>query len=206
MKISALSKLKFDKYLTDCGISKNNVGLFKDKYFISISHSTVFDIDESEKAEKEKLEADIRTWADKKMYHINRQEYELASRARDIEKKMIEQSETFNDEWMPMFRENSENVLVLLFDDVIDENFNTMNAKSFTDEQAKEILDFLYKIKPTNSTELVIHCAMGSSRSVAVAEFAAEMFGETHINARIDRKANPLVLKKLHEAIKINKN
>lgn len=155
MKISAFSKFRFDDTLRHMGVTPENVNTFKNKYFISISHSTVFDADDD-----------------------------------------------MDGEWMPMFRESSDNVLVILFDDVINEAFNTMGAKAMTDEQADTILEFLSRIQPSDDTELIVHCAMGSSRSVAVAEFAASMFGERpeFITARIDRKANPLVLGKLHKA------
>ena len=143
MEIHALAKNKFDKIVKDFGITEDNVTSFKDKYFISISHSA---------------------------YNIN-----------DIGEA----------EWIPLFKKNQENVLCLLFDDVLCDMSSTIRA--FTIEQAQETYSFLSKIKDLNC-ELYIHCAMGSSRSVAIAEFAADMFGEKFINARIDRNANKLVL------------
>lgn len=156
MTISAMSKLKFDDKLKAMGVTDKNVEKFKDKYFISISHASVF-----------------------------------------------EDEDVADGEWVPMFRENKSNVLVLLFDDVISEEFNHIpGTKVFSEEQAVEVINFLERINPEQTSELIIHCAMGSSRSVAIGEFAAEMFGQRpdFITARIDRKANPLVARKLREA------
>lgn len=203
MKISALSKFRFDDYVKGMGVTPLNVNTFKNKYFISISHSTVFDeISEAEMERIKALEVSINEHREKKNYHVSKQEYEPAAYARDEEKKLQAELDLLSPEWMPMFKNNSPNVLVLLFDDVIDENFNTMNAKPFTDEQADEVIGFLRRIAydGNKDTELIVHCAMGSSRSVAIAEFAAEMFNEKYINARIDRNANKLVLRKLNEA------
>ena len=114
-----------------------------------------------------------------------------------------------DDEWVPTFKENKKNVLCLIFDDIIspvDILFanGTIMTKSFSNEQAKEVINFLSSIKNEEDTELYVHCAMGSSRSVAVAEFAAAMFGQNpdFINARIDRKANSHVLNLLKEEYK----
>ena len=114
-----------------------------------------------------------------------------------------------DDEWVPIFKENKKNVLCLIFDDIIspvDILFanGTIMTKSFSNEQAKEVINFLSSIKNEEDTELYVHCAMGSSRSVAVAEFAAAMFGQNpdFINARIDRKANSHVLNLLKEEYK----
>jgi hypothetical protein len=154
MRIRALSKDKFDKTLMDMGVTPDNVEDFDDKYFISISHSTVFD-------EDDEMEGD----------------------------------------WLPMFCESKRNVLVLLFDDVItDENIN--GTVAMQPSQAEETVKFLMNIKNTESADLLVHCAMGSSRSVAVAEFAAKLVGQRpdFIEARIDRKANALVIHRLVEA------
>ena len=117
------------------------------------------------------------------------------------------------DEWVPLFKENKRNVLCLTFDDIIspvDILFadGSIMTKAFTEKQAEEVIDFLNAIKSPEKSELYIHCAMGSSRSVAVAEFAAIKFGQNpeFINARIDRKANSHVLNllktKYNETIK----
>lgn len=166
MKISALSKRKFDTLITDLKISDDNVEQYGDKYFISISHS-------------------------------------LANSVDDI----------FDDTWKPIFKMNHKNVLNLFFDDVtedkrsrakgrgLNDEYRDIDLKAFTVEQAKETLNFLKTVIPNENNELIIHCAMGASRSVAIAEFAATMFGQNpdFINAKIDRKANHQVLKLLKE-------
>lgn len=97
---------------------------------------------------------------------------------------------------MPAFSKNMKNVIRLFFDDI---RFSIFGYTMFTHEQAAEIIEFLEKMK--GASELYIHCAMGQSRSVAVGEFAAEMFGQRpeFINARIDRSPNTHVLKTLRD-------
>jgi len=149
MEIHALSKEKFDKIVKSLSINENNVEMFGNKFFISISHSTVFD-------DADSMEGD----------------------------------------WIPLFKENKKNVLCLLFDDVVADM--GPGIKAFTKKQAEEVINFLKQINKKTS-ELFVHCAMGSSRSVAVAEFAREIFGEKFINARIDRSPNKHVLNTLRE-------
>jgi hypothetical protein len=158
MRIRALSKDKFDKALEDMGVTVDNVESFKDKYFISISHTTVFDDDDE-----------------------------------------------MGGDWIPMFKENRCNVLVQLFDDVA---ADAPGYRAIRTEQAEEIVKFLMNIKELENLDLVIHCAMGASRSVAVAEFAATILGQSpdFIEARIDRKANSLVIHRLVEAYMKMKN
>lgn len=106
-----------------------------------------------------------------------------------------------DEEWNLLFKQNHPNVLRQFFDDVLADAFN---LKAFTKDQADEVIGFLKNIKNPETAELIIHCAMGSSRSVAIGEFAAKMFGQDPdwIEARIDRSANKHVLTVLEKQLK----
>ena len=74
------------------------------------------------------------------------------------------------------YLENSENVLNIEFDDVEEDN---EVAKSITEEQAKTIVDFIYKhIKLRN--HFIIHCRAGQSRSQAVYKFIRDIAGDIY--------------------------
>lgn len=74
------------------------------------------------------------------------------------------------------------NVITLVFDDVMMDGPKSLypimdgffEAKAFTDEQAKKLVDFIKKIPPNNIIN--IHCVEGRSRSVAVAKFILDQF------------------------------
>jgi rhodanese-related sulfurtransferase len=74
----------------------------------------------------------------------------------------------------PIFKDNHLNVLHLKFDDVEIDINEDVKAKSITKEQAKEIVDFLYKNK--DKELLFVHCTSGISRSGAVGLFALDYF------------------------------
>jgi len=76
----------------------------------------------------------------------------------------------------PYFKENTENVLVLFFDDIDndlyiknDTNGKEMWHRAMTEEQAKEIIRFIDKNK--DKMECIIHCGAGVRRSGSVAKF-----------------------------------
>ena len=72
------------------------------------------------------------------------------------------------------FKEPHPNVLNLDFDDIREEQKETEwgTAYGMTDEQAKQIVDFLDKVK--DKQKLLVHCRAGKSRSVAVGMFASK--------------------------------
>jgi predicted protein tyrosine phosphatase len=97
---------------------------------------------------------------------------------------------------------DAENVLTLHFHD-IDSPVPGEEDKYvlFSREQALEVVAFLRRI---GKKHLVVHCAMGVSRSGAVAQFAHEMLGSNarHFaerNAHID--PNPHVLRLLRDCL-----
>ena len=82
----------------------------------------------------------------------------------------------------PYFSGNKKNVLVLFFDDVdadaeipILGTGKTELNKAFTEQQAKEVIDFLEHNK--DKAQCFVHCAAGYSRSGAVGAFANDYFG-----------------------------
>ena len=94
----------------------------------------------------------------------------------------------------PYFKENKSNVLNLFFDDVEDDDgdWEGMNiagqTKSFTEEQATQIFDFIEKNK--DKEFCIIHCYAGISRSGAVGAFVNDYFGGHYMDFI---KANPQV-------------
>jgi len=82
----------------------------------------------------------------------------------------------------PIFKEDHSNVLHLYFDDVENDIDDDVKAKSITEEQIKEIVEFLYKNK--NKELLFVHCSAGISRSGAIGLFALDYFNgdKEHFN------------------------
>lgn len=147
MKISALPKIEFDKMMLSIGITDDNVEEFKNMYLISISHSTVDDLDD-----------------------------EMACK----------------EEWIPHFSTGHKNVLRLKFDDVLENAIHTnltpkflknvkqnstYASKAFDEEMAQQVLEFVKQIPNVSETKVIVHCAMGKSRSTAIAEFVAKFNG-----------------------------
>ena len=77
-----------------------------------------------------------------------------------------------------------QDVLTLYFDDVIRE---VDDAVLFTDEMAKQIIDFIKKNRKVGT--LLVHCYAGQSRSRAVGAFAVKMLGGD--NSRYFSQGNP---------------
>ena len=93
---------------------------------------------------------------------------------------------TGNKHSIPYFKHSHYNVLNMYFDDVyIDcvkyygptDSEYQFNAKACTNEQAKEMFDFISTL-PTN-IRLHIYCTKGKSRSVAIAKFCDEYLNKT---------------------------
>ena len=113
------------------------------------------------------------------------------------------------EEAIPYFKQDHENVLRLFFDDVIKDTRvqhiatkEWTTAKAFTKEDANKIIEFLNRIDKNSDDEIIVHCLMGKSRSVAVAHFICEFFGEnpSSIYVNEEMKPNPTVLNLLREA------
>lgn len=72
------------------------------------------------------------------------------------------------------FKQNHNNVLNIEFDDLTeDKEWNGYQFKALTEEQAKQIVDF---IDLNNSKKFYIHCTAGISRSGAVATFIRDFY------------------------------
>ena len=75
-------------------------------------------------------------------------------------------------------------MLTLYFDDIFKE---VKGAVLFSEEQAEEIISFIWKSR--NANTLLIHCYGGVSRSAAVGAFAVKMLGGD--NTEYFQKLNP---------------
>ncbi len=78
----------------------------------------------------------------------------------------------------PYLKEAS-NVKVLFFDDVEEDHYKEMDgktliAKAFTEDQGRELIEFLDRNKDKESC--IVHCAAGISRSGAVGTFVNDYF------------------------------
>lgn len=78
----------------------------------------------------------------------------------------------------PWFKEDHANVLRLWFDDVENDlqvsPTNRRQCKAFTEEQAKQVVEFIDRNKDKN---FIVHCAAGISRSGAVGRFISDYLG-----------------------------
>jgi predicted protein tyrosine phosphatase len=109
------------------------------------------------------------------------------------------------------WEQNHSNVLILHFDDVVEEVEEIINltdkdspfkTQAITREQAQQLYDFIIANKDRN---FYIHCSAGISRSGAVATFIAnlkELRGEDWFQFKHDNptiQPNSLILKYLNE-------
>ncbi len=85
-----------------------------------------------------------------------------------------------------VFRESRccKGVLTLYFDDIVKE---VDGAVLFSEDQAREIIDFILRHKKVET--LLVHCYGGQSRSRAVGAFAVKMLGGN--NSRYFETGNP---------------
>lgn len=122
----------------------------------------------------------------KKIVVVNRQEFNKIMRDNKINESNVESKTkvafisingTFDenrDEFY--FKQNKENVLILFFDDVLENTKSDSKIfKAFSRQQGEIVFDFLEKMK--NRDLLLIHCDAGISRSGAIGQFAAEYYG-----------------------------
>lgn len=80
----------------------------------------------------------------------------------------------------PIFKESHNNVITLIFDDVEydsvkdkhPDGVGTFIAKAFTDSQANELLDFIYKMDMNK--DIHIHCVDGKRRSISILKYILE--------------------------------
>ena len=91
------------------------------------------------------------------------------------------------------FKNNHSNVLVLKFDDVeVDLNWEEdqhfYGAKAFTEDQAKEIINFITQNK--HKKNCIVHCSAGISRSGAVGTFISDYFRADY---KEFKKRNPYI-------------
>lgn len=86
------------------------------------------------------------------------------------------------------YLENSDNVLNIDFDDLEqDFNIGEYHFKTITDEQAKQIYDFLTK---HSDKHIICHCRAGKSRSAAISEFLLQMFPDKYAECEVNRLNN----------------
>jgi predicted protein tyrosine phosphatase len=103
---------------------------------------------------------------------------------------------------VPYFNENSNNnVLVLYFDD-IEEDIQTEKRliKAFTIEQAKIVFNFIKNNE--DKTTFIIHCSAGISRSGAVGTFINDYFRQSYFEFL---EKNPHILPNGHVLRLLNK-
>ena len=89
---------------------------------------------------------------------------------------------------------DADNVLNLAFDDINDEEFfyKGVNFKGLSDEQAEQIVDFIEKHK---GKDFYISCHAGRSRSVGVARYLLDIYGEEYgyFEKESTKKGNPIL-------------
>lgn len=106
------------------------------------------------------------------------------------------------------FAKNHNNVLIQHFDDVdrdlYDIEYNNgqlkeckskIRAKAFTEEQAKELFEFLTEQQKYNRKKCFVHCSAGISRSGAVGTFVNDFFGGNYLEFR---SMNPHIYENSH--------
>lgn len=104
------------------------------------------------------------------------------------------------------FKENHSNVLILHFDDVTEDgNVSPFGddlgkTKAFSEDQAKQIIEFLNKNKDKRAC--MLHCAAGISRSGAVGAFIADYF---RVPFAEYKRTNPQIRPNPHVSSTLNK-
>lgn len=116
--------------------------------------------------------------------------------------------DNLDETYKPTFTENKENVHVVKFSDVTKDipvkligSNETVIAKAITEQQAKEMYEFIKKHK--QKKVCVVHCTAGISRSGAVGTFIAELMGVSYkdfIAANRGIQPNERVLRFLRDA------
>ena len=137
----------------------------------------------------------------KKVYILSRLEFNDLLRINKITDENVEEkqaffisineTETLNTNPKNHFNQEHTNVKIIHFDDIVDvsdisEYEKEFNAKAFTKEQARELIEFI--IKNADKPICIVHCAAGISRSGAVGRFINDFFGG---DDEFFRKTNP---------------
>ena len=90
------------------------------------------------------------------------------------------------------FKDNTDNVLNLEFDDIDEENivWKGHTFYGITEEQSKQLVEFIERNKGKN---FYIHCKAGYSRSQGVCRYILDVYGEEYgYNEKLScRKENP---------------
>ena len=114
-------------------------------------------------------------------------------------------SNYFLESW---FKKDHENVKVLYFDDVENENetspTNSGKCTPFSAQMAKDLYDFIKD--NIDKAQCIVHCEAGISRSGAVGDFICGISGSNYFNFKHDNphiRPNARVLRMLNE---INRN
>ena len=92
----------------------------------------------------------------------------------------------------PLFEREHNNVLTLVFDDVVSDGERSRTVKgntiAYTEEQNRILFDFIQRNKDMEIC--YVHCTAGVSRSGAVGTFINDLYGEDH---KEYIKRNPMV-------------
>lgn len=103
----------------------------------------------------------------------------------------------------PVHNVDESKVLKLWFDDVCGpESYNDMDCLEFSEDDAKQIVEFV-KSFPTTVDTIIVHCAAGISRSAAVGVVLSQVFENSELFKLHSISPNPLVMKLLSKEFKI---
>lgn len=103
----------------------------------------------------------------------------------------------------PVHNVDESKVLKLWFDDVVGpESYNGMDCLEFSEDDAKQIVEFV-KSFPNNVDSIIVHCAAGISRSAAVGVVLSQVFENSELFKIKAISPNPLVMKLLLKEFKI---
>lgn len=100
------------------------------------------------------------------------------------------------------YLENSDTVLNVDFDDVdVDMEDCEYNIKAITEEQSKEIYDFIVR---NLGKHIVVHCRAGRSRSQGIVRVVLDMFPDTYKECYLN-KINPCTTPNMEVVRKIKR-
>ena len=109
------------------------------------------------------------------------------------------QKNYLHDDELHWFKENTDNVLNLEFDDVSCEEYEYKGVKFYglNEEQAEQIVRFIEENRGKN---FYIHCRAGKSRSQAICRYILDVYGEEYgYDEKLScRKENPCLTPNIH--------
>jgi len=150
-----------------------------------------------------------------KVHVVSKNRFDTIMEMNGLDDSNIEERDDFflisivdTDKWIdtkePHFKENHENVLNLVFDDVEHDGEPSPTnwdegTRAFTEKQAKEVFDFIQKHREKKAC--IVHCMAGISRSGAIGSFINGYCGgdwedfkrtnpQINPNARVHRMLN----------------